>query len=83
VSFDAHITNLKTGETRIYHSEKTWTPDDVYDFRCNCGQERKFAEAAGEPVPETGNCWCLGCLSFSVRVVDAAGAVLYTQKPRP
>lgn len=84
VPLHAHITDTKTGETRIHH----WVESDpgIVDFdwgennnACDCNRSLHFSRAAGgDGWSEMREC---GDSRFRVRILNDAGEVVYEDDP--
>lgn len=76
----AEITCVATGETRRH--ETTWGESvDEYlwsdgNYACDCNRSLFFQRAGGVANPGPREC---GMSAFTVRIVDAAGRVLYDE----
>lgn len=88
INLHAHITDSKTGETRVYHFDDE--PDRfiiAFDWgdnnnSCDCNRHLKFEQAGNNPNWRDTEIEC-GESRFRVRIVDDAGGVVYEDKPQP
>lgn len=78
-SYDAHITDTTTGETRTYVCEHPWEQHSDFlwsegNFGCDCNRALFFARAAGEDDDIDLPC---GETRFRVRITGPNGKELY------
>lgn len=79
MKIDAHITDVKTGETALYRDDYDNTGSDMFsaeecieymwsegNYACDCNRELFFAAAKGLPEPD----YRCGDGRFAVRVVE-------------
>lgn len=91
MGYNAHITDTKTGETRVCRMDFDWTESSAFwwdegNFSCDCNRGATFSRAGGEDPDalddeEDAARFPCGDNRYWVRCVSDDGAVLFEDDP--